>query len=699
MNQNEIYGIFDVEGLLDQEFSSYEFRQGQLDMALTVAMAYEVPTIAALEAGTGIGKSFAYLVPAILWSLEHPDERTVIATSTINLQKQLYEKDIRQLLGMMKQDVPVALLLGRNNYLCKRLLREESSKNPLLAQDSESVYGRLLDFSEHSETGVRSDLDTPIPFTLWQSICSDSDTCTSYQCPFLKECFYFNSRKLGAKSSIIITNHHLLFSDAASRLVEDIPYDAPSVLPPFQHLIIDEAHNIEKNGTDYFTATFSKEVVQKSVDKLTRKTQGKQRFIDMLLSVIPPQWFDEDLSEEFVAVSERCSYLEMHLLETFQRAKRTKLLLYPSMKKDFEIAIRLSIETVSALDALIVKLTTIARYAQLPDEYELYVKELNSHIGRLSHQKETLATFFAFPQVMEDIHWIEIRSTSSSAQGSALLHISPLTVAQKMRSTVLSQLETVILTSATLDLHDEFTYWGERIGLPPVSTHAYVRKVFTSPFNYKENLLLLALHDAPLFTEQTSEEYYSYMAQAVTDAILSSDGGTLVLFTSYFMMKRIAQMVKGECEKAGLTLFSQGDMDRHRLLGRFIEDVNSVLFATDSFWEGVDAPGHTLRQVIIVKLPFRVPDEPVFRARSEHLDSQGKSGFYHLALPEATMRMKQGFGRLLRHSGDRGIVIILDSRLIHKSYGRWVTHALPESYYSESSLSMLSEKIEMFFYS
>ncbi len=694
MNQNDIYGIFDVDGLLSDKFSSYEFRQGQLDMALTVAMAYDVPTIAALEAGTGIGKSFAYLVPALLWALENPDDKTVIATSTINLQKQLYEKDIRQLMGMMKKEVPVALLLGRNNYLCRRLLRDEAAKNPLLAQDTESIYGKLISFADTSSSGVRMDLDFPVPFTIWQSICSDSDTCTSYQCPFMKDCFYFNSRKQGAKASIIITNHHLLFSDANSRLVDDIPYDAPSVLPPYQHLVIDEAHNIEKNGTDYFTATYSVEVVQKSIDKLTRRTQGKQRFIDTILNMIPTEWFDEELSEEFAAVTERCGYLEVHLLDTFARAKKTKLLLYPSMKKDFEIAARLASETVQVLDTLLVKLTRVSRFAQFPDEYELFIRELNSHIGRLNYQKEILKTFFAFPETMKDIYWIEIIGGSASA-----LHISPLTVAEKMRETLLSELETVILTSATLDLHDEFTYWGERIGLPPTSNHAYIRKVFSSPFNYKENLLLLAMHDAPLFTEATSEEYYSYMAEAISQAVLSSDGGTLILFTSYFMMKRIAEMVKPVCEEQGFTLFMQGEMDRHRLLQSFIKDENSILFATDSFWEGVDAPGNTLRQVIIVKLPFRVPDEPVFRARSEHLDSQGKSGFYHLALPEATMRMKQGFGRLLRHSGDRGVVLILDSRLIQKSYGRWVTHALPESYYSESSIRMLSEKIELFLYS
>ncbi len=693
MNQNDIYDVFDIDGLLSKEFSTYEFRQGQLDMALTVAMGYDKPTIAALEAGTGIGKSFAYLVPAIMWSLEHPEEKTIIATSTINLQKQLYEKDIRQLKKMMKCDLPVALLLGRNNYLCQHHLQNEASKNPLLAQDSESILGRLIAFSEKSITGLRSDLDFPVPFTIWQSVCSDSDTCVSYQCPFMKECFYFNSRKEGAKASIIITNHHLLFSDAASRIVEDIPYDAPSVLPPFEHVIIDEAHNIEKNGTDYFTGTYRVEVVQKSIDKLTRRTQGTQRFIDTVLTLVPKEWYDGDIAQECAAVTERCGYLEVHLLDVFRKAKLTKLLLYPSMKKDFEIASRLAGECAETLEALIIQLTRISRFAQFPDEYDVYVRELKSHIGRLSYQKEILTSFFTFPESMKDVYWIEIIDSRESA-----LHISPLTIADKMRASIFSQLSTVILTSATLDLHDEFAYWGERIGLPPESEHAYLRKVFSSPFDYKENLLLLALHDAPLFTEQTSQEYYTYMAQAIGNAVLAAEGGTLVLFTSYMMMTRMAQMTESLFKEHGLTFFRQGEIDRHRLLNAFIADENSVLFATDSFWEGIDAPGNTLRQVIIVKLPFRVPDEPVFRARSEYLDSQGKSGFYHLALPEATMKMKQGFGRLLRHSGDRGVVVILDSRLIHKSYGRWVTHALPESYYAESSLGMLSEKIELFLY-
>ncbi|NCB02531.1 MAG: hypothetical protein EOM67_10245 [Spirochaetia bacterium] len=373
--------------------------------------------------------------------------------------------------------------------------------------------------------------------------------------------------------------------------------------------------------------------------------------------------------------------------------KVNKLLVYPTMEGQFTRAMSLASEVEEALEALLSALRKIVSYPKFPEEYESYVSDLYSHISRLTQQKEVIHSFFIFEQDRIDIYWIE-----QFDKRGIELHISPLSVAQKLKESIFSGLDSIILTSATLDLHDEFTYWGNRIGLPVEFDKPYMKAAYSSPFDYKENLLFLTSHDAPIFSEKESEEYYEYCSKAIIEALLSSQGGALILFTSYMMLQRVAYECEAVLKEHHITLLKQGDMDRSLLLKTFIEDRDSVLFATDSFWEGVDAPGDTLRLVIIVKLPFKVPNEPIFRARMEYLDNSGKSGFFHLSLPEATMRLKQGFGRLLRHSGDRGIVLVLDSRIVQKRYGKWMVHALPESYYQETSVDMIGEKIELFLY-
>jgi ATP-dependent DNA helicase DinG len=694
LKSTEIYDIFDIDGTLSQGFSNYEFREGQLEMALKVATAYDNNAIAALEAGTGIGKSFAYLVPAILWALSHEDERTIIATSTINLQRQLYDKDIVQLLKILNKEVSVALLMGRNNYLCLHRLEQYASKFPLLAQDESSEVASLLSFSKSTKTGLRSEAPSYIPYAMWKEVCSDSDSCLGYRCSYNSECFYFASKKSAAKSSIIITNHHLLFTDAQSRLLEDIPYDMPSVLPPFQKLVIDEAHNIEKNATDYFTATYSSSIINKSLDRLTTRINGRNHMVDTLLTVIPKEFMDIEFAPLFASVVENIGYLELFLVDFFQKIKIQKLLVYVSMKDQFETATRLSNNLVDSIEALVISLKKVVSFAHMPEEYDFILKEVFSHISRLSYQKQVLEEFFAFKEDRVDVYWIQVNDSKNIE-----IHISPLSVADKLRSSIFEGLDTVICTSATLDLHDEFTYWGSRIGLPVDNQKPYITSSFVSPFDYKKSLLFLNAYDAPLFSEKESDEYYEYCSKAILEAILAAQGGALILFTSYFMLKKVSSACSKQLKEANITLLNQGDMERSKLLKNFIEDENSVLFATDSFWEGIDAPGNTLRLVVIVKLPFRVPNEPVFKARGEYLDAIGKSGFFHLSLPEATMKLKQGFGRLLRHTGDRGIVLVLDSRIVQKSYGQWMVHALPESFRQETSLEMISEKIEMFLYS
>ncbi len=697
MKTSEIFEIFDADGLLSQRFPGYEYRDGQLEMALMVQQAYHDHALAAIEAGTGIGKSFAYLVPALLWSIEHPKERTVVATSTINLQNQLFRKDLVQLFDLLHVSAKVALVMGRSNYLCLRRLEEYAEQTPLVSRDPLSDIGSVVAWSAETETGLRTDFPGTITASIWSEVCSDADLCAGYRCSYAKDCFFMKSRRKAGEAAIIIANHHLLFTDARSRMIDDLDYDTDAVLPPFQRLVIDEAHNIEKNATDFFTHTYSTFEVLRTLSHISRTRRGNTSLIEELALYLRSPALADQITGEISLLVESIGYLDTYLVSLMQQGRLKTALIGVEQQQWMSDAVPLG----KAVLAHIIRLSELAQQLveslAIPDELEIRVQELAVYIRRVRASADALERFIDFASWNTDVYWMEL-ATHPKQSPHAALHISPLSVAQPLRDTIFSKLATVVCTSATLDLNDSFTYWGSRVGLPVSPDRMYLTAVHHSPFDFKERLLLLTPSDAPVFTERTAEAFGSYCVQTIRHAVYASGGGALVLFTSYRMLTSVADAIAPDLVKAGITLLRQGEEDRSRLLHRFIDDEDSVLFATDSFWEGVDAPGNTLRLVVIVKLPFRVPTEPVFRARQEALDQEGKSGFFQLALPEATMRLKQGFGRLLRNALDSGIVLILDSRVVQKNYGQWMLQALPESFHPETTTDGVPGKIESFLY-
>ncbi len=697
MDKNEIYHVFDAEGLLSQRFAGYEYRDGQLEMALLIRRAYEENAIAAIEAGTGIGKSFAYLVPAVLWAIEHPEERTVIATATINLQNQLFDKDLEQLFTIMNQRCPIALVMGRRNYLCLHRLEERVAEAPLLARDPLSELGAIVAWAQTTETGLRTEFPGRLRGELWGDVCSDPDLCLGYRCSYSRDCFFMKSRKRAMEAKILISNHHLLFTDARSRMIDELSYDEESVLPPFQRLVIDEAHNIEKNATDFFTTTYSGYDMLRSIGRIAQKRRRSKGLVEELAPYATDANLAGDILNVIAQLVEAIGYVDTFLVGFMQQVRSFNFLVQPHMQDQFTDFVRLSKVVIGYSEELGVLIAKFLEEGALPDEIAHRGRELHVHVLRIRARAQALAQFIDFDHWTDDIYWFEMLDFGKGGK-SVEVHVSPLSVAEALKNTIFQGLSTVICTSATLDLHDEFAYWGSRIGLPLQNDRPYYTAVHHSPFNFKNNLLLLTPHDAPVFSNKNPEEFFTYVSASVLDALIASGGGGLVLFTSYAMLKQVADELRGELEKAGISLLCQGEEDRSQLLRHFSDDMDSVLFATDSFWEGVDAPGNTLRLVIIVKLPFRVPTDPVFRARQESLDKEGKSGFFALALPEATMKLKQGFGRLLRNTVDTGIVLILDSRVVNKQYGRWMLRALPESFHPETTTAGISEKIESFLY-
>ncbi len=700
MTNKQIYEIFDQDGLLSKNLDTFEFREGQMRMALDVLSCYQKNGIGAIEAGTGIGKSFAYLVPSLFYAFENSEDRTVIATSTINLQKQLMEKDIPALFKALGKECSIAIAVGRNNYLCLRRLQEEVRNNELYAYDGVSEISKLNAFAAETETGLRTEFKGKLDYLLWTSVCSDGDFCMGGKCPYFNECFYFKAKKRLSEASIIICNHHLLFVDSNSRYESDIGYEEEAILPPFRHLVIDEAHNIERHATDLFTNTYSSYVLRRQMDYIydTRglKGTGSGRMLDDLLPYCTDQRIYQDILDFYALVKAKAETLNMAALNMLEYNKLAHLLLTKKNMGHVEGELGQAMKDVYENGGrLVARLNSYASKLSIDEAHKFRADELMVHITRMSDIVDRLGVFLDWRNWNDDIHYLDIER--HGANKYVTFNIAPLEVSKVLSEALFKKLDSVICTSATMDLHDDFVYWGHGVGLP-LEGRPYLRKVYGSPFDYRSRLMLLTPYDTPTFTREGESEYASFICSSVYDAVSSSGGGSLVLFTSIRLMEYVYEQLQPRFSLIGLSTLKQGDKDRYALLEDFKADTDSVLFATDSFWEGVDAPGNTLRMVIITKLPFRMPDDPIYRARYSKLEEEGKSGFYSLSLPDATMRLKQGFGRLMRHTTDKGIVLILDSRIISKGYGAMMLRSLPESYHPETELKSVGQKIESFLY-
>ncbi len=699
MTEKDIYSVFDSDGLLSSNLDNYEYREDQLNMALNVYECFRDSSTWAVEAGTGTGKSYAYLVPAMLEAFEDRDRRTVIATSTINLQQQLLEKDIPVLFNLFGKKCNVTLAVGRNNYLCLRRLNEELASVPLLAESGISEYQGIQEFAANTETGLRTELRGRPDPQLWNRVCSESDLCMGNKCPFFSDCFYFKAKKNLSSASIIVCNHHLLFTDSATRLEGELDYSDECILPPFSHLIIDEAHNIERHATDLFTVEYSSRVLRRQLDMIYDSKWHKGRGV-RLLDQLAPYCPDKDLYALIISdiglVSADAETLNSAMLSFMEVNRLSHLLLRQTNAPRILNDIRpMALNLIGNAKRLVGEITGFSEKLQLSEENEHRRDDLTVHASRISLIIDRLKEFINWIEWDGDIRYLEVNTVREIKTVSFMK--APLDVAPVLREALFSKIDSVVCTSATMDLKDNFGYWCRSVGLP-APNKIFKGKVYNSPFDYKNRLMLLTPYDAVDYNKDKEDEYAEYLSRNIYSAIASSGGGALVLFTGYHLMQDVYATLKPQLDRLGINSMLQGESSRFDLLTRFREDTDSVLFATSSFWEGVDAPGDTLRLVIITKLPFKMPDEPIFKARSEALEKEGKSSFFFLSLPDATLRLKQGFGRLMRHTKDRGIVLILDSRVVSKQYGALMLSSLPESYHPETTVENVPDKIENFLY-
>lgn len=696
------------KGLLEQRLKNFESRPQQCQMVENVVGAYNENGIALIEAETGTGKSIAYLLPAILWALKNK-ERTLISTHTITLQEQLILKDIPLLVKILGVDIKTALVKGMGNYLCLRKLQDLKLEYPLMDAETIAQCTEIEAWAETTSEGSKATLPIPPSTAIWDNVGAESDTCNHIKCPYYQQCFFFKARREAEEAQILVANHHLLFADLAVR-ADTNNYDTSAILPQYTRAVIDEAHHIEDVATDFLSAQISKLGFLRTMHRIySDKSKKNQDRLSLLreklhnaFSASPSRHHSNALSLvtfELPALALNVKkhlttffdalefFLEQQHLGTSEKEERTqaetKMRLFPS-----HYATSFWLEEIDPKGKLFID--ALKRYVQVLASLENAIKtfehdkfqeqsrsirsDLIAFSQRLAAACELLVNFLSSPQSDKKVRWIECHHMKMLNNISLI--DADLDVSEQMAKLFFKKISTVVLCSATLTTNHHFAFIQKRLGITQqllpekkIQTHTY-----SSPFNYKKQALFAIPTDLP---SPHAPEFLCAAAEQVMRAIDISRGAAFVLFTSYGMMEKFYHLLHSKLNALNYRPLKQGDYNRQRLLHEFTSSKRSILFGTASFWEGVDIAGEALRCVIIVKLPFKVPTEPITQARIEAIEAMGEDSFSTYSLPSAIVKFKQGFGRLIRGKKDRGCILCLDNRLTTKNYGRIFLNSIP----------------------
>ncbi len=636
------------DGLISQRLSGYESRQEQLDMADAVASAIKSEQHLVVEAGTGVGKSFAYLVPSILASAQRKNKegrcRIVISTHTISLQEQLIQRDLPFLNAILPLEFSAVLVKGRGNYISLRRLKNAYVKSTSLFETEEmSQLQKIHHWANETDDGSRSDLGFSPLATVWDEVRSDHGNCLGKRCPTHNDCFYYKARRRVWNANILVVNHALFFSDLALRR------DGASVLPDYDVAIFDEAHNLEDVAASHMGLAISNGQFSYLFGKLYNDRTQK--------GVL--------LQHNLIECQQLVSRLRFLVDDLFDRIDVWR---NESGASNGRVRKPLDIENLVSTEASELALMIRSYASNLKSEEQRI--DLTSAADRLDGLAISLRSWLK-QHDEEAVYWVEI---TSGRNRSVKLLSSPIQVGETLRDELFSQVKSVILTSATLSVgKQDFSFYRERIGL-----HKSEELKLGSPFNYREQVKLTLVDGMPDPGENPSQ-YEQMAAERIRKALEHLEGGAFVLFTSYRMLRSCSQKLNRWFTQQNRRLLCQGDgIQRTKLLELFREDGQAVLFGTETFWQGVDVPGDALKMVIITKLPFSVPDHPLLEARVERIRQNGGNPFIEYQVPEAAIKLRQGFGRLIRSTSDTGEVIILDPRIRTRAYGRVFLESLPE---------------------
>ena len=705
----EVAEIFSQNGRLAQSDSSFEFRKPQTEMALSVAEAVNSSSVLVAEAGTGTGKSFAYLVPAMQYVSKNKGKRVVISTSTIALQEQLFNKDIPALLKKLDiSDIGTVVLKGRSNYLCKRRyadfrmgsvqtkIDEEASQKTL---DTVDEIDRWLNYTDD---GSRSNMNSAISLDIWNEICADELACEKSKCRFFSSCFFFKARRRANFASLILVNHHLLMADVSMKSAED---EGEGILPKFDILVIDEAHNIFKSAVSFLGESVSSNSVRKLLGKLYNTSSGQGLLTKILnnnanSALLKPfekavnilsGGFQAKLAHSFIP--ELISILGKGSDETLfelddpeKRKEMTDILgKIVTVVTDVTDLIAPVIKILKEKDAGHTELRTV-----MDDMNRSLLTDLEGVVAKLASYAGFYSEFCIGTNTENQVFWGE-------KSGETLtLTISPLDVQRILAENLYKDTKSIIFTSATLTTsRDEhgFDFFYRESGLS-LSEREKKAISLESCFDYASQIKAFIGGDMP-DPARDRELFDSASIEAAHDIVKASGGGALVLFTSISHRENALKYFSD----LDFEVFSQGKMPVQAIMKKFREDINATLLATETFWEGIDMKGDTLRNLVIIKLPFRFPSHPFIKRYVSKLEKDtGKGGFQVYTLPNAVLKFKQGFGRLIRTKSDIGTVTVLDKRIAEKNYGRDFIRSAPAGVrFNVLPVAEIARRIEEFF--
>ena len=727
INPEDAAALLSAEGRIARFLKGYEARSQQEEMLRAVVDAFNHRQVALIEAGTGTGKSLGYLIPALLAAQLH-GSRTVISTNTINLQEQLLHKDIPFLMNALGLDLKVRLVKGMGNYVCLRKLEEATELSGRLNDQEAEQLASIEEWSKQTADGSRASLPFLPQRTVWDLAGAEPDLCTWHRCAHFKNCFFANARQEAADAHILVVNHHLLFADIVRR-AQDENYSEQAVLPYYDHLILDEAHNIEDIAAEYFGSRATRVEASRLMARLASEKTGKLTELRKRL----PSYFKgskQELPEELkpttarleVDLPQKRKILIKHFGDLFnayadwlyllqQSAtdgesddEFSKIRLRPHHLKSTQwtqVLLPTTEHLYESLQEFVTSVQQVLIELRKPSAKEFWeqhatlIHDIQALSGRLHQLNQTIKAMVSpeFPQ--DRVRWVE--GSSSQMGNNVHLMNASLDLSAALQEHLFSRFRSITLCSATLTTHNKFSFLCRRLGLdkPPHDGKQVCEYIFDSPFDYTRQALFVCPEDMPLPNENS---FQKAATEEIWHAIQASKGSALVLFTSHRMMLQTYQQLEQRCSEGRFPLLKQGDSARHQLLQTFRKTPRAVLFATYSFWEGVDISGDALRCVIIVKLPFKVPSEPLMQARCELLASQGNDAFRDYSLPLAIIKFKQGFGRLIRSRSDSGCIVCLDARLVKKNYGQIFLRSLPACQRCVASTTHVRQALNTFFH-